>query len=378
MLNIVFAWWWTWWHVFPIKSLIEFIKNDNNIDNYFNNIYWFGESNSLESKVASSFSYNKLKFYSIISWKIRREKSILWVVRNFIDIFKFFIWFIQSLYLLHKLKVDVLFCKWWYVAWPVVIAAKILWVQIFLHESDTVPWLANRLASKFSDKIFLWFPDSIKWWEFIWQILSDEISNFSDDELNISSFDSNRTNILVIWWSQWSKIIYETLLDVIKDNRLKDKFNYFIVLGTQNQWLKDSFKEFDNVFTFDFLTQKQIWYICNLCDVWITRGWATSLAEQKAFGMKLLIIPLPYTWWNHQYYNGMYYSQTYGDILINQNIDMDRNLRSALLELTCFKKQKTLDMSKFDAKQKIMVQILSEIKTKKWKQITLLENESDW
>jgi len=64
--------------------------------------------------------------------------------------------------------------------------------------------------------------------------------------------------------------------------------------------------------------------------------------------------------------------------LIDQNIDLDKNLRNALIDLIWFKKQQTLDLSKFDAKQKIMVQILPKIKTKTWKQITLLENDCDW
>lgn len=209
-MNIAFAGGGTWWHVFPIKSIIDYIKKDNKITSEFENIYWFGEKNSLEEKIANDIS--NVKFIKMISWKLRRDKSIISFAKNIIDLFKFWYWITKSIFLLKKYKIDVVFCKWWYVALPVVIASKILRKKVFVHESDTVAWLTNRIANKFSNKSYTWFPKSLKWWQHIWQILSENILNFNNlDKFDTSltgELDSNfnkKTNILIVWWSQWSK-----------------------------------------------------------------------------------------------------------------------------------------------------------------------------
>jgi UDP-N-acetylglucosamine:LPS N-acetylglucosamine transferase len=40
------------------------------------------------------------------------------------------------------------------VAIPVVLAGAILRRKIFVYESDTVPGLTNKIASKFAEKVF--------------------------------------------------------------------------------------------------------------------------------------------------------------------------------------------------------------------------------
>jgi UDP-N-acetylglucosamine:LPS N-acetylglucosamine transferase len=96
-------------------------------------------------------------------------------------------------------------------------------------------------------------------------------------------------------------------------------------LGIKNLSFKDSFSKFSNVKVFDFLTQKEMWYLYSICDLWISRGSATLLAEQKLRNMKLIIIPLPWTWWNHQYYNWLFYEKEYNDILVEQNSSLFLN-----------------------------------------------------
>jgi UDP-N-acetylglucosamine:LPS N-acetylglucosamine transferase len=151
---------------------------------------------------------------------------------------------------------------------------------------------------------------------------------------------------LVTWWSQWSKFIYDKLLNYLKKNN-SIHFNFFVILWIKNLSFKNSFDKFSNVKTFDFLTQKQMWYLYSICDLWISRGSATLLAEQKLRNMKLIIIPLLWTWWNHQYYNWLFYEKTYNDILIKQNDLVCFN--DILLDYTSYKKlyPKITDVKKF-------------------------------
>ena len=330
--KIAFLGWWTWGHVFPIKAMIEYMNKNSNISP----VYWFGERNSLESRQAKET--DNTIFIPMISWKLRREKDIISLVKNFFDFFRILYGFFKSIVLLLKYNIDVVFCKWWYVALPVLFAAWVLRKEIYVHESDTVPWLVNKLAAKMTSNVFLGFPWSIKNWELVWQLLSDDIINFKKEEIDITLSNlSNNTNIIVMWGSQGSYFLYKNILELLESWKL-DNYNFFVVLGSENKNLRKKFEKFDNVGCYEFLNQKQIWYLYNICDIGITRGGATSLAEQKIFGLKLIIVPLPYTGGNHQYYNALYYQKEFDDILISQDNNFSVNLLEILNKLDWFKK----------------------------------------
>lgn len=338
MLKIAFVWWWTWGHVFPVKSLIDYIKDSSEYNWKIQEIFWIWEKESLEYDVFLGLWYNNVYFLSILSWKIRRYLTLSSIFRNIIDIFKVFLWVFQSVYYLKKNKVNIVFSKWWYVSIPVIFAAKILGKKIYIHESDTVAWLSNKICDKFSNCSFSGFPDIFPNWKFVWQILSiDIISSLNNTYIN-TSVDSDFTNILVSWWSQWSKTIYSALINCLKNNT-NNLFRFHIILWTKNKSFQNDFMKFENVVTYDFVTQKEMGDLLSMCDISITRWWATSLAEQKLFWLKLIIIPLPYTWWNHQYYNALYYKKAFNDVIIEQDELLFEKLSNELKLNLWFKKE---------------------------------------
>lgn len=335
-MNIAFVWWWTGWHIFPVKSLIEFIQSDKNDILNFKNIYWLGESNSLEQKVAWGLDW--VNFLTIKSGKLRRYFTPKAVLDNFVDLFKFSIWIFQSVKYLKKYKIDIVFCKGWYVSLPVAVAAKLLNKKVFLHESDTVSWLANKISAKFTTKEFIWFKDALPGAITVWQVLSTELIKFSENEINLKWMDLNKTNVVVMWGSQWAKTIYENLLKLLEKEDFTKEFNFFVILWVKNMNFAEAFSKYFNVKTFDFVSQKQLGYVCNLSDLSITRGGWTSMAEQKLFDIKLIIIPTPFTWWNHQYYNWVNFKENYWDILIEQNDNLYSNLITELKPFKWYKK----------------------------------------
>jgi UDP-N-acetylglucosamine:LPS N-acetylglucosamine transferase len=75
----------------------------------------------------------------------------------------------------------------------------------------------------------------------------------------------------------------------------------------------------------------------DLCDIAITRGGTTSLAEQELFGIKKIIIPIPRT--HDQAKNAEYYKTHHDDIVLDQyaNSFID-NLRNAIEHCIGYKK----------------------------------------
>ncbi len=333
---IAFAWWWTWGHIFPIKSLIERLPKHNY------KILWFGEKWKLEEKISKQLKdagYD-IVFLPILSGKIRRDKTLKAFSLNFLDIFKNLIGLWQSIYYILKYKPELIFSKWWYVAFTPSLAGKILWKKIYLHESDTVPGLVNKLVGKFANKIFLWFDEAIKYFDknkvkVVGQILSPLI-----EKIKLPKETSSKTNLLIVWWSQWAKVLIQTIYNLLKKGYLQE-FNIYVVGWLLN---KDNiFKDFTNVNFYEFLPQEKLFELYALADLSITRGSATSLAEQDYFNIKKIIVPLPYTGWNHQYYNALAYEKNWDLVLSQLDQDFENKLLSFLNKFKGFKKKKKLN-----------------------------------
>jgi UDP-N-acetylglucosamine:LPS N-acetylglucosamine transferase len=133
--------------------------------------------------------------------------------------------------------------------------------------------------------------------------------------------------------------LYQSLHSILKkSDSLKSEYVFFITLGLLNQEIKGLFEKMDNVYTFDFLSQKEIGTLCYICDIAITRAGTTSLAEQKLYDMKLIMVPIP--WTHDQYDNAKYYVKKHQDILVDQkNEQFLTNLSLAIRKFKNFKKK---------------------------------------
>lgn len=179
----------------------------------------------------------------------------------------------------------MIFCKWWFVALPVAIAWRILWISVILHESDSVMWLANRIISKFAKKVIWWI---IEWnpIRFNWKLSSLKTKN----DLGITS---DKKILFIMWGSQWAKQIN----DLIEENFEKLKRDFFIVHLT---WKRKKTKIKDKDYLqFEFLENNYFDYL-NASDLIISRSWAWSIAEILFFKKPSIFIPLNLSASDHQ------------------------------------------------------------------------------
>ena len=348
--KILLLWWWTGGHIMPLLAIYNSLKDDKNLE-----FFWVGESGSLEENIAWK---NEIKFYAIKSGKLRRYFSF----RTFVEPFHILIWIIQSIIILYKLKPDLIFSKWWYVSLPMAIAGKIFWIKLFLHESDSVPGLANRIVARFASKIFLGFESAKVYFknmevEVIGQILNPELFENYKEKYNLIDFSTSskwqkgqklqnvgndchrserqiRTNLLVIAWSQWSTRIFDFLLRNI--DKLKN-FKIDIILGSQNMTFREKFEKYSFVNVYDFVDQNILKNLYYTSDLAITRAGATTLAEIEAFNIRMIIIPLTESANNHQYYNALEYEKKW-NVLINEN-ELNNSWIDKILTFDWYKKQ---------------------------------------
>lgn len=300
--NIALTWGWTWWHIFPLLAIYNFLKNDKEL-----NFYWFWNEWWLEEEIAIK---NDINFIDIPSWKIRRYFDF----RNFYEPLKNITWIFFWIFYILRYRIDIIISKWWFVSLPLCIAWYLLWKKIYIHESDTVSGLSNKIISKIATKIFYTFPNELIDWKkhiLTWQILNPELLNIVKKEEEIQ--ENEKLEVLVIAWSQWSNEIFENLKSIL--NNLID-INFNIILWEKNLHFKNDFSKYSNVKTYDFVSQEQMWELMKKRDIAISRWWATTLWELYFFGVHTIIIPLSNSAQNHQQLNWEYFNKNFWSDLI--------------------------------------------------------------
>ncbi|MCX6824808.1 MAG: glycosyltransferase [candidate division SR1 bacterium] len=325
-------------HVFPIRSLLEFLYKNKEYGDRVEKIYRFGAKKSLEQQVCSDIqednAAHKLVFVPIYSGKYRRESYRRSKLKNISDFFLFIIGCFQSIFHLLYHRINIVFCKGGYVALPVVIAATLLRKKIVVHESDTRPGLVNKIASRFAKKVFTGFEGTLLGSQTVGQILSDDIVIDAHPEF------TTKTQVLIVGGSQGSKRLYQNILHILEFiPDLSSGYDFFIVLGLLSDEMSTHFDKFPHVHTYGFVSQKKMGELYNACDITITRGGTTSLAEQKLYDMKQIIIPIPRT--HDQYENAKWYVRCHNDVMINQrDHDFEAQLGNAIKHFKGFKKNR--------------------------------------
>lgn len=325
--KIIFVGGGTGGHISPIVSLASELKNKE--------VVWIGWRNSQEKSTAEK---EWITFLSISTLKLSTTKSPKILLYPFFLI-KGVLESREILSIIREKQICV-FSKWWPGAVAVGIAAWILGIPLYIHESDTIPGRSNTLLGKFAQIIFLWFESTKKYFseekcEIIGQIIdplliptanessrkNDETEYFS--RKNSPSFShprlkwqTDKTHILVYCGSQWARTIFEEIIASCSDLDVE----WVIVLGKLNLGIRKDFEKFENIQILDWLEKKDQKTLFEWTNMAITRGSATTLAELDLFHIQKIIIPLPDAARNHQYWNAKEYEKKWDVLLEQKNI----------------------------------------------------------
>jgi UDP-N-acetylglucosamine--N-acetylmuramyl-(pentapeptide) pyrophosphoryl-undecaprenol N-acetylglucosamine transferase len=134
-------------HIYPLLAVAQEIKRYDPEAQFL----WIGSSTGQEAEIAKQAD---IEFRSVPTGKMRRYFSF----QNFIDIFKVPFGVASAFSILGGFKPHVVFSKGGFVSYPTVFAAWLRDVPILLHETDSVPGLANRRLSKKATLIATGFP----------------------------------------------------------------------------------------------------------------------------------------------------------------------------------------------------------------------------
>lgn len=162
---------------------------------------------------------NNIQYKKVTAGKIRRYFSLL----NFTDFFKT-IWGVFSATLdVFDIYPDVIFCKGGYGSFPALVAARLLRIPVFVHESDSAPGRVNKWAGRFAARIAVSYKEALPYFKenkvaYTGQpILEEHLAPITISAREFFSFDDSIPTVFVMGGSQGAEVINNAILDILPD-----------------------------------------------------------------------------------------------------------------------------------------------------------------
>jgi UDP-N-acetylglucosamine--N-acetylmuramyl-(pentapeptide) pyrophosphoryl-undecaprenol N-acetylglucosamine transferase len=299
-LRVVIAGGGTGGHLFPgIAIAQEFLEK-----NAENNILFVGTGKPFEISILSETGFAH-KRITAEGFKGRG------VWHQLVSISKVPKGIIESILILKDFKPHIVIGVGGYSAGPLVMGARLLGIKIVLHEQNILPGITNRILSRFADRIYVSFAETImgvtpKKIRFTGNPVRKEIVQCAETSRNKdmqAPKKEKKFTILILGGSQGAHRINMALLEALL--YLENRKNIFFVhqTGTQDETqVKQRYDEYGiendtRAFFKDMALQYQN------ADLIICRAGATTVAEIKAVGKGVIFIPFPFAADNHQVLN---------------------------------------------------------------------------
>lgn len=248
-------------------------------------VHYIGDKHGIEHEQIEQSDFDVI-FHSIATGKLRRYFSL----KNVLDVFKVGWGVLQSLAIMVKVRPQVLFSKGGFVSVPPVVAANLLRIPVFVHESDLSMGLANRIAYKFATTMYTTFEqsDNLTKTKHVGAITKvNQTISSSDDNTEIKTikeyFDPRLKTLLFIGGSAGAKVFNQFISDTPE---LTKHYNVINISGdkTLNNLSQ-------NLYRVDYVTE-MYQPLMDLADVVITRGGSNTIFELLAMAKLHIIVPL--------------------------------------------------------------------------------------
>jgi UDP-N-acetylglucosamine--N-acetylmuramyl-(pentapeptide) pyrophosphoryl-undecaprenol N-acetylglucosamine transferase len=216
---------------------------------------------------------------------------------------------LKSIFLLKKQKILKVFSTGGYMSLPIILAARLLGLKIFLIEPNQVLGRANRFFLNFCQKIFCYskeiknFPQNFK----TKIVIINPLVKKKIYECKPLNNYKNKFTLLVVGGSQGANVFDNNLKDLIvkiskrKSIKIIHQTSENNVSALNSYYLENNVE--NEIFSF---TENFVDYI-KQSDLCISRAGATTLAELSVMNVPFIAVPLPTSKDNHQFENANFY-----------------------------------------------------------------------
>lgn len=291
-------------HLTPLVAVAEHLKSKLGHDVEF---LYVGSGAEMEKKIMQE---NEIPVKFVLTGKIRRYFAL----QNIVDFFKLPLGFLQALWILFRFMPDVIFSKGGYVAVPIVLAARVYRIPVFMHESDSAPGLANQFLAKFASRIAVAYPTAEEYFPkektaLVGNPIRYQVTDGDPIMLRRElQFTQSRKTILILGGSQGSQIINHAIVKVLPQLLA----HYQVIHQTGEANFEEVVREagemgikvgHDGYWAAGFMTANKLRDAFALSDLVISRAGATFITEIAANQKPAILIPITKSANNHQRMN---------------------------------------------------------------------------
>lgn len=280
------------------------------------------------------FESQGIKFKRIFTPKLRRVEG------GRINLFAFLalpFTLIQALWLLFVFMPDLVFSKGSFASLAPSFIAWLYFIPIFIHESDSVPGMANQFAAKLAKKVFISFESAAGHFPADKTVLSGNpvrenlLNGNKAEAAAYFNFDSGKKTILFLAGSQGALFINNLLIAGLV--QMVKNFQIIHQAGIRNfdsakQEIEKIKREGSGGYGFDmkknyrifgFLNEEELKNAYALADIIVSRS-GSNIFEIAALAKPAIVIPYPYSAKNHQKENAMEFAKFGAVVLEEQNL----------------------------------------------------------
>jgi UDP-N-acetylglucosamine--N-acetylmuramyl-(pentapeptide) pyrophosphoryl-undecaprenol N-acetylglucosamine transferase len=262
---------------------------------------------------------NHIRYSTIMAPKLRRYTS----VSNIIDVFKVPFALVQALWKMFWIMPDVVFAKGGYTCAFPTLVARLYLIPVYLHESDAIPGLANRMLAKRSRLVFTSFANADQQFAQIGRptmlvgnpfraqlCCMDRIAAHQALQL-----DPVKKTVLIIGGSQGAQQLNDLVLNGLVQ-MVQKGYNIIHQTGDKNfAAVKKAIEQYMTEGNVDggyaaligaqyrvypFLDEGQLATAYGAADIAVTRASAGVLTELSYAGKPMIVVPLPGSANDHQ------------------------------------------------------------------------------
>lgn len=312
-------------HIYPIVAVAQQLRAWAEKNGVEPDLRYFGDAGEYKAVLEGA----KIRIVKIAASKMRRYFSLL----NILDILKFKLSFLQSLFKIYFFMPDVAFSKGGPGALAVVLACRLYQIPLVVHESDAIPGLTNKISARGAKVVDLAFLSAAQYLKTkakvnvvgnpVREELSKEISG--EQAKNSFGFNPKQPLILFLGGSQGSGRIndfvianlealfnkYQILHQVGREKFAEYKLQYDFVAKNLPPSLATNYKFSDY---FDQNLNEAL----SAADLVVSRAGAGAIFEIASKGKPSILIPFPDAAANHQKENAYRYAESGGAVVIEE------------------------------------------------------------
>jgi UDP-N-acetylglucosamine--N-acetylmuramyl-(pentapeptide) pyrophosphoryl-undecaprenol N-acetylglucosamine transferase len=303
-------------HVVPATILYEHLSKETNvtITTDIRGLRYFDKTN-FQLEVINTPKLNNIFFLPI-------------------NIFIIIFLTLKSFFFLRKKKIEKIFSTGGYMSLPIILAARLLRLKIYLIEPNQVLGRANKFFLNFCKKIFCYteqiknFPNTFK----DKMIIINPLVRKHIYKLEPSHIFKDKFTLLIVGGSQGASIFNKNLKNLIVNISKKVPIK---VIQQTNEKNISSLGDFysknnieNNIFSFDKNFANKI----QEADLCITRAGASTLAELSFLNVPFVAVPLPTSKDNHQFQNANFYKNKDCCWIIDQD-SFEKKIGEVLIDI---------------------------------------------